>query len=142
MTNVQKLQIALSQSRKALAEHLAVPEETRSEDYSSKLDTLTRDVSSKDAELTAAQLVEQEPEQRTDTAEDRELRSMIDRANVGSIFEAALERRAIDGVEAELQKHFGLNMNQVPLALLETRAVTPAPSEVGRASRQSSPWIP
>ena len=37
----------------------------------------------------------------------------------------------MDGREAEIQKHFGLGANQVPLAMLETRAVTPAPTNVG-----------
>ena len=64
--------------------------------------------------------------------EDRELRSLIDRANIGHIFEAALEHRSTDGAEAELQAHYRLAANAIPLALLETRAVTPAPSDVGQ----------
>ena len=64
--------------------------------------------------------------------EGRELRSLIDRANVGNIFECALEHRTTDGVEAELQAHFKLAANSIPLAMLETRAVTPAPSDVGQ----------
>ena len=43
-----------------------------------------------------------------------------------------MEHRSTDGREAEIQKHFGLGANQVPLAMLETRAVTPAPSNVGQ----------
>ena len=49
-----------------------------------------------------------------------------------NIFEAALEHRATDGAEAELQTHYRLSSNAIPLALLETRAVTPAPSDVGQ----------
>ena len=47
------------------------------------------------------------------------------------IYAAVLEHRAIDGRERELQKHFGLGINQFPVELLETRAVTPAPTDVG-----------
>ena len=72
--------------------------------------------------------------------EGRELRSLIDRANVGNIFEAALEHRSTDGAEAELQTHFGLAANAIPMALLETRAVTPAPSDVG-ATQSEIPGV-
>ena len=65
----------------------------------------------------------------------------MDGANVGEIVDAAVNHGTIDGATAEIQAHYGLASNQVPLALmvrswpqdgdLETRAVTPAPSDVG-----------
>ena len=74
--------------------------------------------------------------------EGREMRQLIDKSNVGEIFDAALGKRAVDGASAEIQKHYGLDVNQVPLAMLvkdwpgdddlETRAVTPAPGNVGQ----------
>ncbi len=133
MTNVQKLQVALSQSRKALSEHLSIPEEQRSEDYASKLDQFTREVASKDAELVAAQLVEQEPEQRSGAPEDRELRDLHQRANVGNVFDAVLERRNVDGVERDLQEHYELAFNQVPIELLKMarRTVTRTANRLG-----------
>ena len=73
--------------------------------------------------------------------EDRELRSVIDRANVGNIFEAALEHRATTGPEAEVQTHFKLPANSIPLALLETRAVTPAPSDVAQNQSAIIPGV-
>ena len=73
--------------------------------------------------------------------EDRELRSLIDRANVGEIFEAALEHRATTGAEAEVQTHFRLAANAVPLALLETRAVTPAPGQVAQNQAAIIPGV-
>ena len=42
-----------------------------------------------------------------------------------------MEHRATDGPTRELQTHFRVGSNQVPLALLEQRAVTPAPADVG-----------
>ena len=59
--------------------------------------------------------------------ESAELEGILQRAELGAIYDAVLNQRSTDGAEAELQDHFGLAGNQVPLAMLETRAVTPAP---------------
>ena len=74
---------------------------------------------------------------------------MVDRANVGEIFDAALSKRSVDGATKELQDHYDLEVNQVPLALLvkswpdsdkmETRAVTAAPSNVGEVQKLDYP---
>ena len=87
----------------------------------------------------------------TRSAEGREFRGLINKANVGSIFDAALQKRSIDGPTAELQQHYGLDQNQVPLALLvknwpdnddlETRGVTPAPSDVGQTQHSIIPYV-
>ena len=69
----------------------------------------------------------------TGDAEATELRSLIGRGSVGRIMHSVVESRSIEGAEKELQKHFKLGRNQVPLAMLrmtETRAVTPPPSNV------------
>ena len=56
----------------------------------------------------------------------------------------AIERRATDPAQtAELQKHFGMDRNQVPLAMLQRRGPvehrtaggTPAPADVGAVQR-------
>ena len=80
--------------------------------------------------------------------EGNEYRQMLERANVGSIYDALLNHRAVDGAEAELQQHLGLAGNQVPLDLLrgyggggrgngglETRAVTPGAANVGQVEQ-------
>ena len=70
-------------------------------------------------------------------AEDREYRALLGRGNVGRILAASVERRSVDGAEAELQQHRGLATNQIPLAMLrvpavvEHRAVTTGPTNVG-----------
>ena len=75
--------------------------------------------------------------------EGDELRSLIGRANIGAIFEATLEHRATSGAEAEIQTHFKVAANVIPLALLETRAVTPAPGQVApESSRDYSGCFP
>ena len=72
------------------------------------------------------------------------------RSNVGEIYDSAINNRVPDGATAEIQTHYGLESNQVPLALmvrswedsdLETRAVTPAPGQVGQNQASIIPWV-
>ena len=73
-----------------------------------------------------------------DTA-DTELRELTKRANCGDVISATVEQRQTDGATAEIQKHYGLNSNQVPLEMLridrgvETRAAATVPASVGDA---------
>ena len=62
-----------------------------------------------------------------------ELRELVAAANIGAIFEAAVESRATTGAEKELQDSLNLAANAIPLDLLrvEKRAVTAAPTSVG-----------
>ena len=63
----------------------------------------------------------------------------------------SLSKRSVDGATKELQDHLGLDANQVPLALLtrswpdsdklETRAVTPAPGDVGQEQETIVPYV-
>ena len=68
-------------------------------------------------------------------AEDREYRALLGRGNVGRILTAFVEHRSVEGSEAELQQHRGLNANQIPIDMLrlpvEHRAVTTGPDNVG-----------
>ena len=73
-------------------------------------------------------------------AADREYREVLRRGNLGRIMTAFVEHRSVDGAEAEVQQHRGLNANQIPLDMLrlppvETRAVTTGPSTVGTAEQ-------
>ena len=74
-----------------------------------------------------------------DDAETRERLQLVSRASLGAIFARAVEHRATDGAESELQAALDLAPNQVPIDLLrapvEHRAITPAPTHVG-ASEQ------
>ena len=64
-----------------------------------------------------------------------EHRALVADSSLGRIFAAAVEGRQTEGRERELQTAAGLGSNQVPLALIESRAVTPAPTDTG-ASQQ------
>ena len=138
--SLAKIALEMSEKREALNALLAVDE--MSDEQRSEMGSLTTRMQHLEVEARAAILAEDVPTITTTTVtdgEDRELRSLIDRANVGNIFEATLEHRATVGPEAELQAHYRLAANAIPLALLETRAVTPAPTDVGT---NMSPIIP
>ena len=144
MTTAQKLAIRASEIRGRLAELAGVDElddETRSE-----LEKLRNEYTDVETRSQAAILSESaDPPVETRHREEgdpegREMRSLISKCNVGKIFDSALERRATDGPEKELQE-FQLNENQVPLALLETRAVSPAPGQVGQNLEPIIPYV-
>ena len=152
MTPIQTLEIRAGEIRKRLGDIGALAEltdETRSE-----LDKLKLEYTDNDSRQAALKIAGDAPvihTLETRSSEGRELRSLIHRANVGEIFDAALSKRNVDGASAELQKHYGLDVNQVPLALLvkswpdnddlETRAVTPAPGNVGEIQQSIVPYV-
>ena len=69
-------------------------------------------------------------EKAVTTSEGKEYREMETRANVGELFDCVLSHGQPDGAIEELQKHLGLQTNQIPLGLIsgygkaEERAVT------------------
>ena len=151
MTPIQTLEIRAGEIRKRLADIGGMAEltdETRSE-----LDKLKLEYSDNDSRRAALTIAGDAPVTHIETrsAEGREFRALVNKGNVGEIFDAALGKRAVDGASAELQKHYGLDPNQVPLALLvrswpdadklETRAVTPAPSDVGQVQQSIVPYV-
>ena len=129
-----------SEIRKRLAELAAIEE--MNDEQRSEIGTLRTEYADVEAKYQAAVTAEDTPtETRSDDAEGRELRSLIDGSDVGAIFTATMEHRVTDGRTAELQQHFGLGANQVPLALLETRAVTPAPGQVAQNQSAIIPGV-
>ena len=129
MTHLQKRQIEQSEIREQIAEILNAEEPDREE-----LGKLTKRSQDLELEIRAATIADggvKETETRTTDPEARELETLIIRSNVGEIFDAAISHGQTAGAIRELQEHFGLNGNQVPLRMLETRAVTPAPADVG-----------
>ena len=151
MTPIQTLEIRAGEIRKRLSELGGMAEltdETRSE-----LDKLKVEYADNDARRAAITIASDSPVTHVETrsAEGREFRGMLDRANMGDIFDAALNKRVIEGASAELQKHYGLDVNQIPLAMLvkdwpdndelEHRAVTPAPGNVGEILHSIVPYV-
>lgn len=140
MKNLDKLVLRASEIRTRLSElggDGELTDETRGE-----LDTLRNEYGDVERRTQAAMISEDTPKIETHDASRSDLEG---RANVGEIFEAALEHRSTTGATAELQTELGLQGNQVPLALLrsgvEDRAVTPAPSDVGANQQPIIPYV-
>ena len=134
MIHSQKLELRRSEVRQRLAELSGVDElddAMRSE--TDKLTNEWRDLETRHRAALVAETHQRETHQR-DFDDDPAARELRSRSSIGEIFESALEHRATTGATAELQQHFEVGGNQVPLELLrnggppETRAVTPAPS--------------
>lgn len=138
MTDTQKLTVRELELRSRLNEIAGIEEltdELRAEE--GKKAAELKDVQTR---LHAALLAEGEPdgeETRSEEgdAEGRELRSLIDGADLGQIADAAFGG-STEGETRELQEHFGLAANELPLEMLETRDVTAAPTNAGRSQAE------
>ena len=140
MTAKARIALKMSEKRQRLNELLAIDEPT--DENRGELAGLTGELQNLEVELRGAIVAEGETETRTEgTPEARELRDLVGRCSVGAIFSAVLEHRNAEGPEAELQKHYNLSGNQVPLDLLEYRAVTPAPADVGQNQAAIIPGV-
>ena len=130
VTVLQKLQVRQSEIRERLNALLAVEE--RSEEERGELETLTTEGQALEPEIRAAIVASGDgPELRVEgDAEGRELRALIDGSNAGEVFAAAVDHGAPEGRTAELQQHFKLAQNAVPLVLLEQRAVASVPAAI------------
>ena len=62
---------------------------------------------------------------------DPEFGGLVTRSSLGELMSAVVDGREVDGATRELQTERGIAANQVPLDMLETRAVTPGPANVG-----------
>ena len=146
MTDLQRVQLRLSQVRQRLAEIGSiedVTDEIRTE--AGNLQTEVRDLETRQSALIAAG-VEPVVEPTGEGLNDEQFAELVTRANAGEVFEAALEHRSLEGATRELQEELGLQGNQVPLALLtqaqlETRAVTPAPANTGAMQHEIIPGV-
>ena len=98
MTKKAQLAIELSEKRQRVNELLGLDELTTEE--RSEMSTLTVRLQEIEPELRAA-IVAEETAQTVSTgegtAEERELRALVDRASVGAIFAAVVEHRATEG---------------------------------------------
>ena len=143
MNRLVKAQLALEARRAELGKLLDLEE--RGEDYAGLLEAAKAAVTSTSAEvLTAGQAEPEVPEHRQATPEGAEMRAMEERANVGELFDSVLSHGQPDGAMAELQKHLGLQANQIPLSLItgfEERAVTPAPGQVSQNQAAIVPYV-
>ena len=111
MTKKAQLAIELSTKRQRVNELLGLPDGELTTEQRSEMDGLTVRLQEIEPELRAA-IVAEETAQTVSTgegtAEEREMRAMVDRASVGAIFAAVVEHRATEGPEASYRSHLGL----------------------------------
>ena len=140
MTNYQRLILRASEIRTRLSELAEIADQT--DETRSEIGALRTEYQDVEVRSQAAMVADDSPiETRVTGSENTELRALTERSNLGNIFSAVMEHRVTDGAESELQQHYGLNANQIPLALLETRAVTPAPANVGQNQDMIVPGV-
>ena len=141
MTEKQKVEVRLSEVKKGLNE-LGSKTELADEDRA-QFDKLKTEYGDLEVRYQALTISEGEPEkvETRGTPEKRERTELEKRCNVGSIFSSVMEHRATEGAERELQKELGLTDNQIPLCLIEHRAITPAPTETGQMQSSIIPAV-
>ncbi len=149
MTPLQTLEIRAGDIRKRLAVIGAMDELT--DEVRSELDGLRKEYGDNESRQTSLKLAGDGPSTpvESNSSEGREFRALVERSNVGDIFDGAINHQAISGATAEVQAHYNLAGNQVPLALLvqsspddsEKRAVTPGATNVGQTQQSIVPWV-
>ena len=151
MQLLQSLELRASEIRSRLSDlggMEELPDEQRAE-----IDVLRKEYTNNEARQRALKIAGDTPTTPLEvrSSEGRAFRELVNRANVGNIFDAAMNHGAVDGATAEIQQHYGLEANQVPYALLtrqwpgddelETRAVTPAPGQVDKVQSSIIPYV-
>ena len=96
MDKVLELELRQSEARQELADLL------ESDADNEKVGTLNSEMRALDRQIMGHKIANPEPETRTSTGspEGREMRQLIDKSNVGEIFDAALGKRPVDGASA------------------------------------------
>ena len=150
MTKTQEhfaIELAQSEIRTRVMQIREIPDDKLTPELRAERDTLDKQFAAGEIKFqasTKARLVEQETGATLLDTAGTERRELVDRSDLGRIFGAVLEHRAInDGREAEMQTEFGLESNQIPLAMLKTehRAVTPAPGQVDQQQNEIAPYV-
>ena len=142
MRTRDRIALQMSEHREAINGLLGKDELT--DDERTELAAKTARAQELETELRAAIVADPDPDPNTgtDAGEGRELRALTDRAELGNIFACAIEHRASEGPERELQEHFHLGANQIPIAMLrEVRAVTPGAADVGTNQASIIPGV-
>ena len=129
---------AQSEIRTRVLEIRALPDDKLTSELRAERDTLDQKYAAGEVKFRASlkSLREGQEEGVTLDTEGTELRALTKRANLGGVFTAAMAGSPTDGAEAEIQKHFKLASNQIPLEMLriESRAAATVPSSIGDAS--------
>ena len=142
MTRVQKIQLRAAEIDGRIAEIIALPDGERSDGIKKELVALNAEkqtipdklTKAMEAEETAAGLAGDQA--RADGA-FAEMAHVAAQASVGEFFQNLYEKRPHEGALAELQAHYAMDRNEIPLDLLRgggefRAAATQAPPNTGR----------
>ena len=129
MTPTQKIQLRMSELRQKIND---MPEiRVDDADKLAERQKLVDEVQAQEVELRAA--IEADDAANT-TSESREWSDLSGKFDLGEMFSNVVEHRASAGAIAEVQSERGLAPNDIPTEMLmEKRAVTPAPGDVGQS---------
>ena len=148
MTNAQKLAIRLSEIRTKLNELSGL--ETLTDEHRAKVDTLTAEYQTKEAQHRAAVVAEADEVRAAadefgtgaddgEAAEDRAFRGRVRDAEYVS---AAVDQRMAEGAEAELNAALGMRGNAFPISLLAPAPVAArATTDTDSQANQSGRWL-
>ena len=130
MTTTQTLQLELSELRQTINDLLAIEPAKLTEEQRAELATKTTRIQDAEVEFRASLVADPGPEitesREAGTAEQRELRALRGKVELHHYVEAAVEKRACDGAEAELNAALKIGAHKFPLEILapvETRAI-------------------
>ena len=136
MLESQRVQLKMSTTREA---HNDLASAESAEDISRR-DTLKAELKALEGEYRAA--IESESTPTGDTPEAREWSALNERFDIGEMFGNVIEHRVSAGPIAEVQQERDLAANAIPTELLmEKRAVTPAPADVGQTQSQIEGYV-
>ena len=131
MTPIQTIQIRMSETREKF-NGLAITDESLPE-----AERLRAELVALESELRAA--IEADGPASPETREWSDLSSRFD---LGEMFTNVMEHRASAGAIAEVQTERGLGGNDIPTEMLmEKRAVTPAPGDVGQNQTEITGFV-
>ena len=143
MTTRQNIELRRSEIRERLGSIATLEGDARTEAITAEQGGLMLELRASEGQLQAAIAAEESDTRLRNPGDgaNAEHRALVARCSLGDIFAATLEHRATEGAVRELQEHLGLGANQVPLDLLEHRAVTPAPANVGQNQAAIIPGV-
>ena len=126
--NATQFQLSISEKRQAVNALLAKLELTEAE--ATELKKLESEYQELEARYQT--FLKVNPEKPEPLAVDPQHRELEQRARLSDVFRSAVSGQQPVGATRELQQELKLNANQIPLTLLETRAITPAPDATAR----------
>ena len=148
MLKSQLLTIELSENRQKINDLLAF--ETRSKEQDTELETVTKRAQAIEPELRAALTAEGTAEAAgldgQHPGKPRTAGAGWQGKHRAGLCRRPVEHRAVDGAEAEIQAHYKLDGNQIPLIMLRGESVKPAPlhpapGDVGQTQSMIIPGV-